>query len=238
MDHPAKKRRLAPAPARPAQHIPVIQAPQVQQIAGAPATSQLTSDQITTASVDMIEPAGSQQVQATEVPPSKAKIGRRRAIPKPPDAKIFRGHPLADPYPWSMVNAPCAGFIGPLKPVIVMDPRQRRLQRTPLGRLTIVTLINGQRLCDAREAIALSDGRIFKGYESIEGIDITSTRNAINRKWGDTLHYIPAIYIKFAKTNTIFPFVDDKGFMQILRRGEDRLEGVSLGCCVVSLVQR
>ncbi|KAI9206559.1 uncharacterized protein BJ171DRAFT_495821 [Polychytrium aggregatum] len=149
---------------------------------------------------------------SVQQPAPRAMKNRRQAVPKPAGATIFRGHPLLEPYPQTNAD-------GTVNPIIVLDSSQRQLQCTPLGRLHKITLGNGQIFCDAREVIALSDDKMFDGYDP-DGIeDYASVASSIRRKWAETLHFVPAAYVKFKGLANPLPFVDDRGYIQILRCG-------------------
>ncbi|KAI9190553.1 uncharacterized protein BJ171DRAFT_523313 [Polychytrium aggregatum] len=169
------------------------------------------SHEIDTASLALPDADAVDQVQQ---PATKVKRLRRQAVPKPAGAVIFRGHPLLEPYPQTNAD-------GTVNPIIVLDSSQRQIQRTQLGPLHKVTIGKDQIFCDAREAIALSDDRKFEAYDrSRDSEDDISTRNSIKKKWGDSLHFVRAVYVKFDGDRAIYPFVDDRGLMQIISRGK------------------
>ncbi|KAI9206552.1 uncharacterized protein BJ171DRAFT_495760 [Polychytrium aggregatum] len=164
----------------------------------------------------MTEPTGPAPAQ----PPKPAKKRNPRTKTIPEGTQVFNGHPLLQPYPQNLLSPRDPNSTDPVDPIIRMHKNARRCQDTPLGFISVVKLPDGRSLVDAREAIALADGKHhFRGYTPNRTKEAKAEANSIMVKWSRTLTTIPAVYIKFGKAIHAVPFVDDDGFLDIIEMG-------------------
>ncbi|KAI9190554.1 uncharacterized protein BJ171DRAFT_523310 [Polychytrium aggregatum] len=178
---------------------------------------------------------GSGSLQHTTSPESTAASGapdtpvpvqpESVVVSSPPDTSAekivrrFNGHPLLEPYPLDLL--PNRGLMadGSLNPIIELDRSARKRIETIMGHVTTITLPDGRILSDAREVIAVSDGKDFRAYMKESTAEHVKFRNSIKAKWSRTLAHIPAVYIKFDDVSREVAFIDRRGYMDIIHRG-------------------